>query len=357
EPDRGIPVAVRPLAQRAQEEGGVVGVDGGVERIVERAEGVRVHLQIHLHTADIHELHPVRQALLGPGDRFRLGGEEIALPVGVDRPGPGFELAGRVATAAFHLGDGDEQPGRGLVLAFGVLDRVGAERGLARARLGVGGYGEEKEEEAGGEDARCRAKTPHPGPLPQGEREKNALSPCGRGLGEGMARTRERRARAASRVSASSAGSWPGCAISERSTRRRPMAPRASSATSAAGGRSRSAGSQIARRAAKRSPCSSATRATAPLSRSTATAPVISNQCRFSAALATAVSPHSSVPPSARPRSVGSVGRSEPASSTCDGTTTSPGRSAGSSPPARPNLTSAVAPPGAACRAGWPVAI
>ena len=119
-----------------------------------------------------------------------------------------------------------------------------------------------------------------------------------------------------------------------------------SSATSAAGGSVRPAGSQIARSTANGRPCRAATRATAPLSRSMATAPVLCEQPRLLRRLG-----HHR-----RAREQRAAGRAEPGRQVRVGGVHGlalaharrhhhvAGRSAGSSPPARPKLTSPSTP-------------
>ena len=132
QPDRHVPVAMRLLMQRAQVVGGVVGVGAGVERLVQRAERPRVQRQVHLKAPGVDEMMlPARLRLLHPRDGGRLAVKEQALPVGVDRPGPGAHVPqARDRPAAFDLGDGAEQAGRQAVLGFRRRHGRGAERAL-----------------------------------------------------------------------------------------------------------------------------------------------------------------------------------------------------------------------------------
>jgi hypothetical protein len=90
--------------------------------------------QTDLHAADIDI---VRGGGSDELNGLGLGGEELTLPVRIDRPGPWNDGPGvRVATAAFDVSDGEEQTrGNGVGLLRGG-DGLGAGGGERREREG-----------------------------------------------------------------------------------------------------------------------------------------------------------------------------------------------------------------------------
>jgi hypothetical protein len=156
-----------------------------------------------------------------------------------------------------------------------------------------------------------------------------------------------RRAVAASHAKASNVPICAGWLMMDQASDAGAMRPAGSSATSAAGGNALLAGSQIARSTANGTPNAPATAATAPLSMSTAAAPVSHPSRRFSVAvtMTRSIPRHRwPVSPPSRTLSDASVGHDRPSPTTSFATIKVPGGNDGSRPPARPKLTTPVAP-------------
>ena len=116
----GDPIAALGI-EPGQEKPGVAGIGLRVEGRLEVGEGLRVVIEVHLHATDIDD--PYAAFLQGAdlGDRLLLGGEELALALGIDGPGPG-----PAAAARFDPADGVQQALRQLVVVLGDLDRPAA---------------------------------------------------------------------------------------------------------------------------------------------------------------------------------------------------------------------------------------
>ena len=91
----GLHPASAAAVQRIEEAGGVECVGGGIERRIQRGEGVRMVHQVDLHAADIDRAHALRLHRAHGVDRLPLAGEELAAALDIDGPGPGPDLAGR----------------------------------------------------------------------------------------------------------------------------------------------------------------------------------------------------------------------------------------------------------------------
>ena len=102
-----------PRIEAVQEACRVGCVGPGVERIVQRREGIRVVHQVDLHAAHVHRAHA---AVLQGARRVhgsRLGGVVVSRTLGVDRPGPWLAFAGvGIGMPALDHPDGVQQARR-----------------------------------------------------------------------------------------------------------------------------------------------------------------------------------------------------------------------------------------------------
>src|SRR5690349_3434923 len=120
EANRSEPVAGSDaVMEMVKKAGAVLDVRHGIERLLQSGEGIRMCSEVNLHAADVKEGHGSGgQGLAGPRDCLSLAGEEDSTAIGIDRPGPWSQRAGRCGAAAFDLRHDAEQAARGIVMAF-----------------------------------------------------------------------------------------------------------------------------------------------------------------------------------------------------------------------------------------------
>ena len=132
---RGTRPVVGLGVQIGQEARGIGRVGGGIERLLQAGEGIRMVHQVDLHAADVDRadatgLQPPRR-----GDRLLLGVVEAALPFGIDGPGPGRQhAAGRIAPAALDPADRRQELRRQGAGPLGGNDRGAAQRAWGEDR-------------------------------------------------------------------------------------------------------------------------------------------------------------------------------------------------------------------------------
>ena len=99
---------IRPPAIEFRKEARrVSGIDQRVESLLKGGKGIGVVMQVHLHAADINDAHAARLQLPHMGNGCLSRWEIFALPLSVDGPGPGGDLAGfRGAPAGFNPPNG-----------------------------------------------------------------------------------------------------------------------------------------------------------------------------------------------------------------------------------------------------------